>query len=109
MKVAVSLPDEVFEQAEELARSLGVSRSALYQLALRGMLARVGSPAEPPAIGVGEARPRYERRRSVPEILHEHGVADPVTLALNAAYAPGESDLDDAWEQARQRAWDQLD
>jgi predicted transcriptional regulator len=30
MKTAISLPDEVFEAAEELASELGVSRSKLY-------------------------------------------------------------------------------
>ena len=34
MKTAISLPDEVFEAAEELAEELGVSRSHLYALAL---------------------------------------------------------------------------
>lgn len=34
MKIAVSIPDELFEAAEALAARLGVSRSRLYQLAL---------------------------------------------------------------------------
>lgn len=34
MKTAISLPDEVFEAAEELAAELGVSRSRLYARAL---------------------------------------------------------------------------
>ena len=34
MKTAISLPDEVFDAAEELAEELGVSRSHLYALAL---------------------------------------------------------------------------
>ena len=34
MKTAISLPDELFEQAEAEARRLGVSRSELYARAL---------------------------------------------------------------------------
>jgi metal-responsive CopG/Arc/MetJ family transcriptional regulator len=34
MKTAISLPDSVFEEAEALARELGVSRSELYTQAL---------------------------------------------------------------------------
>jgi len=39
MKTAVSLPDEVFERAERLARRLGKSRSELYRDALARYLA----------------------------------------------------------------------
>ena len=35
MKTAVSIPDPVFEAAEELARRLGLTRSGLYALALK--------------------------------------------------------------------------
>jgi predicted DNA-binding protein len=34
MKTAISLPDEVFESAEQLAKRLGKSRSELYALAI---------------------------------------------------------------------------
>ncbi len=34
MKIAVSIPDEVFEEAENLARHLKISRSELYSKAL---------------------------------------------------------------------------
>lgn len=40
MKTAVSVPDEVFEQAERLAKHLKISRSALYQRALDEFVAR---------------------------------------------------------------------
>ena len=40
MKTAISLPDSVFEQAEALARQLGVSRSELYTKALQAYLKR---------------------------------------------------------------------
>jgi metal-responsive CopG/Arc/MetJ family transcriptional regulator len=35
MKTAISLPDLVFEEAESLARQLGISRSELYTNALK--------------------------------------------------------------------------
>jgi metal-responsive CopG/Arc/MetJ family transcriptional regulator len=34
MKTAISVPDPVFEAAEHLARSLGISRSELYSTAV---------------------------------------------------------------------------
>jgi len=40
MKSAVSVPDDVFEGAERLAKRLKVSRSELYSRALREYLAR---------------------------------------------------------------------
>ena len=38
MKTAISVPDHVFEAAEELARRLGVSRSELYSSAVARFL-----------------------------------------------------------------------
>jgi len=35
MKAAVTIPDPVFEAAEELARRMGVSRSRLYSVAIQ--------------------------------------------------------------------------
>ena len=40
MKTAISLPDELFERADELAKRTGRSRSELYVEALREYLAR---------------------------------------------------------------------
>jgi len=40
MKTAVSIPDDVFEDADRLARRLGHSRSQLYSRALREFVAR---------------------------------------------------------------------
>jgi predicted transcriptional regulator len=40
MKTAISLPDEVFEQAERLASRLKVSRSELYAKALQDFVRR---------------------------------------------------------------------
>ena len=38
MKTAISIPDSLFEAAEDLARRLGLSRSRLYQRALEHYL-----------------------------------------------------------------------
>jgi metal-responsive CopG/Arc/MetJ family transcriptional regulator len=40
MKTAVSIPDEVFEEAERLASELQTSRSQLYSRALQEFVAR---------------------------------------------------------------------
>ena len=39
MKTAVSVPNEVYEQAEQLARRTGRTRSEIYSTALRDYLA----------------------------------------------------------------------
>lgn len=38
MKAAVSIPDPVFKAADRLAKSMGVSRSRLYSIALQRMV-----------------------------------------------------------------------
>ena len=43
MKTAISIPDDVFAEAERLARRLKTSRSELYSRALREYVARHGS------------------------------------------------------------------
>ncbi|MEX2488646.1 MAG: hypothetical protein WD356_03895 [Pseudomonadales bacterium] len=40
MKTAISIPDEVFEEAERAAKRLGVSRSELYATAVRDYVER---------------------------------------------------------------------
>jgi metal-responsive CopG/Arc/MetJ family transcriptional regulator len=40
MKTAISIPDDVFESADELARELGVSRSELYANAITEYVAK---------------------------------------------------------------------
>lgn len=40
MKTAISLPDDLFESADELAQRLGVSRSELYAEAVAEYLAK---------------------------------------------------------------------
>jgi hypothetical protein len=43
MKTAISIPDEIFAEAERLARRLKKSRSELYSRALREYVARHGA------------------------------------------------------------------
>jgi Arc/MetJ-type ribon-helix-helix transcriptional regulator len=45
MKTAVSIPDELFRQADELAQKLGKSRSEVYREALAEYLMRRDSQA----------------------------------------------------------------
>jgi metal-responsive CopG/Arc/MetJ family transcriptional regulator len=40
MKIAVSIPEDLFDSAESLGRRLGVSRSRLYATALAEFLAK---------------------------------------------------------------------
>jgi metal-responsive CopG/Arc/MetJ family transcriptional regulator len=40
MKIAISVPDDIFKEAERLARKTKRSRSELYSLALKEFLAR---------------------------------------------------------------------
>ena len=40
MKTAISLPDQLFEQADRLARRLDLTRSELYRRALEDYLSR---------------------------------------------------------------------
>ena len=40
MKTDISLPDQIFEEAEALAQQLGMSRSELYTEALKAYLRR---------------------------------------------------------------------
>ncbi|HET7204067.1 MAG TPA: hypothetical protein VFI92_11935 [Steroidobacteraceae bacterium] len=43
MKIAISVPDQVFEAGEHLARQLGISRSQLYSDALAQYLTARGA------------------------------------------------------------------
>jgi hypothetical protein len=45
MKTAISIPDRLFEDAEQLAQLLGISRSELYQRAVAAYLEKEGQQA----------------------------------------------------------------
>ncbi|HEY3130249.1 MAG TPA: hypothetical protein VGL91_12390 [Acidobacteriota bacterium] len=71
MKTAISIPDPIFEEAEELARRLGMSRSELYTKAVRRFVGK-------------------RRREGVTEILNrvyseESSNLDPILAKLQHA------------------------
>jgi predicted transcriptional regulator len=77
MKTAVSIPDELFESADGLARRLGMTRSELYAKALREYL-------------------REHRGEGITEILdevyggEEEGALDPVVVRLQEGSLPAD-------------------
>ena len=67
MKAAVSIPDEIFEEADRLARELKTSRSQLYSRALKEFLARHAPDQVTEAMNrvcdeVGKAPVEFRRR-----------------------------------------------
>lgn len=76
MKTAVSIPDDLFARADELARQERCSRSALYAAALREYVARRGTDEVTTAMnrvcedlgndtdGLGRAAARHVLERS---------------------------------------------
>ena len=78
MKTAISIPDALFHAAERLARRLGISRSALFQRAVRAFL------KEHAEDGVTEAL------NEVHEPDPEAGKLDSLLEQLQAASVPRE-------------------
>lgn len=76
MKTAVSIPDQIFEEADQLANRLGVSRSELYASAIQAFV------ESHQAKDVTEALNRVYRE--------EDSSLDPVLAALQAAVLPRE-------------------
>ena len=69
MKIAVSVPDDVFEEAEQLARRLKRSRSKVYSQALAEYVARhapdrVTEAMDRALAGVGEPANQFLRAAS---------------------------------------------
>jgi metal-responsive CopG/Arc/MetJ family transcriptional regulator len=80
MKIAVSIPDDLFQEAEKVAQDQQLSRSALYAKALREHLERLkdeaisaqinasiaefGQPEADPAF-LNHMRRQFETRRSL--------------------------------------------
>lgn len=79
MKAAVSIPDELFESAEGLARRLGMTRSELYAEALRDYL------REHRGEGITERLDEVYGGESVGE---EKGGLDPVVARLQGRSLP---------------------
>lgn len=76
MKTAISIPDPVFREADELAAELGLSRSALYTEAVREYLA---------------ARSRARVTERLDSIYRtEPARLDPVLATIQSASVPTE-------------------
>ena len=73
MKTAVSLPDPLFDAAEQVAKRLGVSRSELYQRALRAFVAKYQSDSITKALD------------AVYEADSDAGRLDPALTSMQAA------------------------
>lgn len=76
MKTAVSVPDEVFEQAERCAKRLGISRSELVTRALRRFLEDEQAAAIKASYDAAFGEPagddlREVRRRAAREMLRK--------------------------------------
>ena len=76
MKTAISIPDELFEEAEEVASRLGLSRSQLYVMAIAAYL---------------KARRKEDVIRKLDEVYGDVSSAlDPHLAAMQAASLPAE-------------------
>lgn len=65
MKTAVSLPDDLYERAEQAAQQLGVNRSQLYARALAKYLQDVGP--DPVTERLNELADEHAKERTAPE------------------------------------------
>jgi predicted transcriptional regulator len=65
VKTAVSLPDDLFERAEEAAQRLGVNRSQLYARALTKYLQDIGP--DPVTDRLNELAAEHAKERAAPE------------------------------------------
>lgn len=74
MKTAISIPEELFESAEQFARGQGMSRSELYATALRHYL--------------GEHRGEVITERLDEIYGAEPGTLDPTIASLQARSLP---------------------
>ena len=78
MKVALSIPDNLFDSAEVLSKRLGVSRSRLYATALADYLAK-------------------HRGRKITEQLDSVYAAEPARLDRAVRRAQRRSVASDSW------------
>ncbi|NNF06008.1 MAG: ribbon-helix-helix protein, CopG family [Candidatus Eisenbacteria bacterium] len=75
MKTAISLPDELFRRAEQLAKRMRVSRSELYQRALAAFLERHSDEKVTEALNaVYSADPAETHLDPVLEQMQSHSV-----------------------------------
>ena len=76
MKTAISIPDPIFEQAEEVAKELRMSRSELYTTALREFL--------------HEKRTAHVIERLNQVYGEESSNLDPALMSMQASSLPAE-------------------
>ena len=67
MKIAISVPDDIFEAGEHLAKQLGLSRSQLYADALSAYLSERGAAAVTAKLNVVYAQ---ETSKLEPALTH---------------------------------------
>lgn len=79
MKTAVSIPNDLFEAAEQVRRQSGESRSALYAAAIRSYLLRRSGGVRQPGSWAG----RFETHETEEEAIG----SDPDVVAMFAASA----------------------
>ncbi len=65
VKTAVSLPDDLYERAEQAAQQLGVNRSQLYARALTKYLQDIGP--DPVTVRLNELAAEHGKERTAPE------------------------------------------
>jgi predicted transcriptional regulator len=68
VKIAVSVPDELFERADDLADRLGVSRSQVYARALEEYLEAHDSEHDPVTAKLDELADRMEPALTEPAL-----------------------------------------
>lgn len=79
MKTVISIPDDLFEAAEQVRRQSGESRSALYAAAIRSYLLRQSNGVRQPGSWAG----RFETHGTEEEATG----SDPDVLAMFTASA----------------------
>jgi len=76
MKTAISIPDNLFDAAEKLARRMGISRSELYQRAVTKFLEQQGSDVVREALDRVYAKKSNRDLDPLIKAAGEHTLAD---------------------------------
>jgi len=76
MKTAISLPDNLFEAADKMARRLGISRSELYQRAVARFLEQHSGDVVRAALDAVYGKPENRRLDPLIEAAGEHILSD---------------------------------
>lgn len=76
MKTAISIPDALFDAAEQFARRAGISRSELYQRALAGYLTASSREAVTEALNEAYSDPTASKLDEQLEKLQTRSIPD---------------------------------